>query len=185
MHANRSTLVKLCLLTALAVPVQRAASAAVFDQLTGRTLSPTTSPTSRVEATNRLLLAQAADVPEFTLPDSLAGTETLLIDGSSSMRSMNDALTERFTARYEAATVSSEANGTDTALDRLRNDEINLAAIGRPLTEAEQAEGFVAVPIALEKNRYFCLIREPFLRATLHLSNLSKFSEAKLQTGPM
>ncbi|KPQ36305.1 MAG: hypothetical protein HLUCCA11_07155 [Phormidesmis priestleyi Ana] len=162
MHANRSTLVKLCLLTALAVPVQRAASAAVFDQLTGRTLSPTTSPTSRVEATNRLLLAQAADVPEFTLPDSLAGTETLLIDGSSSMRSMNDALTERFTARYEAATVSSEANGTDTALDRLRNDEINLAAIGRPLTEAEQAEGFVAVPIALEKIAIFVSSENPF-----------------------
>ena len=140
MRANRSTLIKLCLLTALAVPVQRAASA--------------TAPTGNLNshrASTQLLLAQAGNETDFTLPDALTADDSLLIDGSSSMRSMNAALTEQFQARYADPAVTSEENGSDLAIDRLLNGEIDLAAIGRPLTEAEQDAGLVAVPIAREK----------------------------------
>lgn len=145
MHANRSTLVKLFLLTALAVPVQRAASATTRPQVA-----------NRFEAKSTLLLAQAEQsAPEFELPSALTADDTLLIDGSSSMSPMNQALTERFESRYDTARVDSAASGTDIGLDRLRNDEIDLAAIGRPLTADEQAEGLVAVPIAREKIAIF------------------------------
>ena len=141
MRANRSTLVKLCLLTALAVPVQRAA----------------------VANPNQLLLGQAnSATPEFTLPASLNGADTLTIDGSSSMRAMNDALTKSFTSRYDTAKVESDTNGTDTALQRLQNNEIDLAAIGRPLTADETAAGLVAVPIAREKIAIFVGPDNPF-----------------------
>ena len=146
MRANRSTLVKLCLLTALAVPVQRAASAAIQASELGRSQGGT----SLLLAQNRL-----AQAPEFDAPASLEGSETLLIDGSSSMRSMNEALSEQFQARYASAEVQSEANGTDVALDRLQDGDIDLAAIGRPLTEEEVAAGLVAVPIAREKIAIF------------------------------
>lgn len=150
MHANRSTLVKLCLLTALAVPVQRAASA-----------TPDSQEASTFAAKSTLLIAQARvaqaepDVPEFELPSSLEAGDALLIDGSSSMIPMNNALIDQFASRYEIDTVDSAASGTDIALDRLRNNEIDLAAIGRPLSAEEQAAGLVAVPIAREKIAIF------------------------------
>lgn len=151
MHANRSTLVKLCLLTALAVPVQRAASAANQQTFEGTR--------AKAEAT-QLLIAQASS--EFTLPASLNDGEPLLIDGSSSMRSMNEALTAQFTERFPDAVVDSEASGTDIALQRLQDDEIELAAIGRPLTEAEKDSGLTAVNIAREKIAIFVAPDSPF-----------------------
>ncbi|MEL7520401.1 MAG: substrate-binding domain-containing protein, partial [Cyanobacteria bacterium J06553_1] len=151
MHANRSTLVKLCLLTALAVPVQRAASAANQQTFEGTR--------AKAEAT-QLLIAQASS--EFTLPASLNDGEPLLIDGSSSMRSMNEALTAQFTERFPDAVVDSEASGTDIALQRLQDDEIELAAIGRPLTEAEKDSGLTAVNIAREKIAIFVAPNSPF-----------------------
>ncbi len=138
MRVNRSILAKLCLLTAFAMPVQPAASA---------TISKGTPPAR----SSALLLAQADSAAEFTLPASLDGAEALLIDGSSSMRSMNEALTEQFQEQYEDAEVQSEANGSDIAIARLLDREIDLAAIGRPLTEPEQASGLNAVAIAREK----------------------------------
>ncbi|MEL6814921.1 MAG: substrate-binding domain-containing protein, partial [Cyanobacteria bacterium J06598_3] len=153
MRANRSTLIKLCLLTALAVPVQRAASAAGPQGVTN-------SATANVLGMH-LLVAQASST-EFTLPASLEGEGTLIIDGSSSMRSMNEALTERFQTQYEEATVESVANGTDIALERLANGEIDLAAIGRPLTQAEKDAGLKAVNIAREKIAIFVSPNSPF-----------------------
>ncbi|NJM98014.1 MAG: DUF4912 domain-containing protein [Phormidesmis sp. RL_2_1] len=144
MRANRSTLVKLCLLTALAVPVQRAASATVAPAAATGALSTVTTRTAASQ-----LIAQAAS--EFTFPESLDGADPLVIDGSSSMRAMNAALSEQFQTRYSNTTVETNENGTDVALERLLNGEINLAAIGRPLTEAEIDAGLTAIPIAREK----------------------------------
>ena len=143
MRANRSTLAKLCLLAALAVPVQQTASAAEAS----RTLSAQTSIQDRLA-----LLAQA---PTFTPPTSLGSDSSLSIDGASSMQAMNEALTQQFKARYADAKVDSATNGTDAALERLQAGEINLAAIGRPLTEAEKQAGLTAVDVAREKIAIF------------------------------
>ena len=147
MRANRSTLAKLCLLAALAVPVQRTASAAEASRLTGRFVS-----THGGNQDGSTLVAQAET---FTPPDSLGSDGSLTIDGSSSMQAMNAALTEQFQERYADAEVDSATNGTDTALERLRVGEIDLAAIGRPLTEEEESEGFTAVDVAREKIAIF------------------------------
>ncbi|MEL7333086.1 MAG: substrate-binding domain-containing protein [Cyanobacteria bacterium J06560_2] len=138
MRVNRSTLAKLCLLTAIAVPVQPAVSA---------TLSQGTQQAN----SSTLLLAQNSADSDFTLPASLDGADDLLIDGSSSMRAMNEALTSQFQERYETAEVISEANGSDVAIERLLDGDIDLAAIGRPLNEGEMDAGLQAVAIAREK----------------------------------
>ena len=152
MRANRSTLVKLCLLTALAIPAQRSIAAGLAQNAAQSAEGPLSSP----QLIARSVVAQAdGAVPEFQAPASLTDGETLLIDGSSSMRTMNEALIEQFTSRYDSASVDSAASGTDTALSRLLDNEIDLAAIGRPLTEEEGAQGLVAVPIAREKIAIF------------------------------
>ena len=146
MRVNRSTLARLCLLTAIAVPAQPAASTTLLLK----------TPPAGSASTNAstLLLAQTlaqGSSPEFTLPASLDGSEPLLIDGSSSMRLMNEALTDQFQEQYDNAEVSIEENGSDLAVERLLAGEVDLAAIGRPLTPAEQDAGLNAIAIAREK----------------------------------
>ncbi len=136
MRVNRSIFAKLCLLTAVTVPVQPAVAA---------TLSQ-----GRLQIFSGQLLAQNTEAPEFLLPASLDGSEPLRIDGSASMRSMNEALIDQFQARYPTAEATNEASGSDAAIEQLQNGEVDLAAIGRPLTE-EESEGLKAVAIAREK----------------------------------
>ena len=165
MRANRSTLVKLCLLTALAVPVQKAVSAAAQSaSLDASQVQNTLLAQGAIaqDVVAQDVIAQNAPELEFDAPASLEDGETLLIDGSSSMRSMNEALTAQFQERYEGATAESAESGSDTALDRLLNREIDLAAIGRPLTAEEEALGLVAVPVAREKIAVFVSPENPF-----------------------
>jgi phosphate transport system substrate-binding protein len=97
-------------------------------------------------------LAQATSPsPEFPLPESLPEGTTVRVDGSASMEVPNQALQQRFQDRFSGTTVNLAAAGTDPALTALQQDEIDLAAVGRPLTEAETAEGLVYVPIEREK----------------------------------
>ena len=148
MRANRSTLAKLCLLTALAVPVQRTAAAAEATRA------------KLVSVGSAELVAQADE--QFTPPPSLGTDTTLLIDGSSSMRTLNEALTAQFLDRYPEAEVDSATSGTDIALDRLQSGDVNLAAIGRPLTSEEKDAGFTAADVAREKIAIFVGADNPY-----------------------
>jgi len=89
--------------------------------------------------------------PTFPLPASVPDGTTVRINGSSSMEQINQALEERFTSQFSGTTVETAYDGSDEALQAVRNGTIDLAAIGRPLTAEEQAQGLVAVPVARNK----------------------------------
>jgi phosphate transport system substrate-binding protein len=95
------------------------------------------------------LVAQA--VPTFPLPNAVAENTTIRIDGSSSLQAINTALKQSFEKKFAKTQVQAATSGGDNALKALREGKIDLAAIGRPLTAAEKAEGLVAVPIARNK----------------------------------
>jgi ABC-type phosphate transport system substrate-binding protein len=78
-------------------------------------------------------------------------TDTVRIDGSGSMAAINIALQQSLTQQNPAATVTAATNGTAAGLQALREGKVDLAAIGRDLTDAEKAEGLVAVPVQREK----------------------------------
>jgi phosphate transport system substrate-binding protein len=87
----------------------------------------------------------------FPLPESLPADANLRVDGSSSMTVINEALKQRFEERFSDANVELAANGTQPALESLLNGDINLAAIGRALTDDEKAQGLIEVPVSREK----------------------------------
>ncbi len=179
MRVNRSIFAKLCLLTAVAVPVQPAVAA---------TLS---QGTPRANASAQLL-AQNTETPEFALPASLDGADSLRIDGSSSMRSMSTALADQFQERYPDAEVVSETSGSDSAIEQLLNGEIDLVAIGRPLTEAEAGEGLSAVAIARDKIAVIVGPENPFAGnitfeqfAQIFRGEITDWSELGGESGPI
>jgi ABC-type phosphate transport system substrate-binding protein len=89
--------------------------------------------------------------PSFPLPNSLPSGTTVKVDGSSSMRVINEALRKRFEQKFPGTKVELASGGTDSALAGLLRGDINMAAIGRPLTSQEKAQGLVATGVSREK----------------------------------
>ena len=109
------------------------------------------------------LLVQAPTVsPNFKLPDSVAKDTIVKIDGSTSLESINQVLKPRFEQQYAGTQVQTSYSGTSAALKSVLDGKIDLAAIGRPLTDAEKAQGLTAVPIARHKIAVFVNPDSPF-----------------------
>lgn len=97
-------------------------------------------------------LAQTPTQPNtFSLPASLPSDTTVRVGGSSSMTVINEALKGRFQEKFPGAVVNLEADGTDAALQALLQGDVDLVAVGRPLTDQEKAQGLVEVPVSREK----------------------------------
>lgn len=129
-----------------------------------------------------VLLAQpiaAAPVESavFSLP--IANDKTLRIDGSDEMFAINQMLKQRYEKQFPDAEVDLRTNGTDTALKKLLNDEIDLAAIGRPLTQAEKARGLIEIPISREKIAIIVGQENPF-QGNLTVDQLSKIFRGEI-----
>lgn len=105
-------------------------------------------PTLTAAALPRLL---AQTVPTFTVPDTIPNEANLRIDGSPSLSTVNRALEDQFERRYNGAQVALSTNGSTQAIQDVLAGEIDLAALGRPLTAEERDQGLVAVPVGREK----------------------------------
>lgn len=106
--------------------------------------------------------AQNATPSSFPLPSSVPNGTTIRVDGSETMAAINQALKQRFEAQYAGTTVDLATQGTDAALQAVLDRTIDLAAIGRPLTDAERSQGLVEVPISREKIAIITSANNPF-----------------------
>jgi ABC-type phosphate transport system substrate-binding protein len=97
------------------------------------------------------VLAQSAPPVSFELPTSVGRGTTVRIDGTSSMEKANQALKQRFEKQFPGTKVAINAGGSDGAIAALLEGKIDLAAIGRPLTQQEKAQGLVQVPLSRQK----------------------------------
>ncbi|WP_421654564.1 glycogen/starch/alpha-glucan family phosphorylase [Leptothermofonsia sp. ETS-13] len=95
--------------------------------------------------------APSSELPIFQLPIDVDKQTTVRIDGDSSMVVINQLLKEQYQQQFPGTEVEIDTQGTDTALQRLLKDEIDLAAIGRPLTASEKAKGLIEIPLSQER----------------------------------
>ncbi len=95
------------------------------------------------------LLAQST--PPFPLQPSVSPETTVKIEGSTSMTIANTALKQKFESQYAGTTVDVKYTGTDEGIQALLAGNVDLAAIGRPLTDAEKAQGLVEIPVSRNK----------------------------------
>jgi phosphate transport system substrate-binding protein len=93
-----------------------------------------------------------------------AGT-TISIDGSTSMVLINEALKTSFLNTYPGTVVNTAATGSDNGIQALLGGSVNLAAISRPLTAAEQSKGLKAVPVARDRIAIVVGASNPFRRS--------------------
>ncbi|MGA9378025.1 MAG: DUF4912 domain-containing protein, partial [Phormidium sp.] len=111
----------------------------------------TTSAPIAANSTARPLLAQSSSNTSFPIPKELPRGTSLQINGSTSMIEINQTLEKNFEAKYPGTDIKFSDQGTDAALKALKDGKIDLAAIGRPLTKEEKAQGLVAVPVTRNK----------------------------------
>jgi ABC-type phosphate transport system substrate-binding protein len=107
------------------------------------------------------ILAQATP-PSFPLPTAVPAGTKIQIDGSSSMATINQALKQRFEQQFSGSSINLNYSGTPAGLQALRDGKIDLAAIGRPLTEAERRDGLIPVPLERGKIAIITSPENPF-----------------------
>ena len=125
-----------------------------------------------------IALAQTATPP--VLPSALPQGSSLTIEGSGSLAAVNQALKEKFEAKYQKTPVTFGSNGTAAGLQALANGKADLAAIGRSLTPDEKAQGFIAIPIKREKIAMLVSEDNPF-RGSLTIDQFAKIFRGEIK----
>ncbi|ASC72384.1 putative ABC transporter protein [Halomicronema hongdechloris C2206] len=93
---------------------------------------------------------------------AVAGDQ-LRIDGSDAMVLINRWLKQQFEQSYPQIEVTLDSRGTETALDEVIAGDIDLAAIGRPLMEAETAKGLRQIPVSQDSIAVIVGRSNPFM----------------------
>lgn len=84
----------------------------------------------------------------FSAPVSVPNGTTVKIDGSTSMVTINQNLKRGFENKFQGTNVVTNATGSNSGIQALINGTVDIAAVSRPLTQQEQSQGLVGVPIA-------------------------------------
>ncbi len=122
-------------------------------------------------------LAQTATPP--ILPASLPQGSSLRIEGSGSLAAMNQALKEKYEAKYKSTPVTFGTGGTAAGLQALEDKKVDLASIGRALTPEETAKGLIAIPIKREKIAMLVSESNPF-RGSLTIQQFAKIFRGEI-----
>jgi ABC-type phosphate transport system substrate-binding protein len=118
-------------------------------------------PAAASTLTSKLVLAQAAPLT-FPAPGAVESGTIVKVDGSTSMALINQTLKQQFEQKFAGTQVQIAQNGGDASLKAVLEGRVDVAAIGRPLTSAEKAQGLVEIPVARNKLAIIVGEQNPF-----------------------
>jgi phosphate transport system substrate-binding protein len=104
----------------------------------------------------------ASPSPTLAIPDSLPADTKIKVDGDTSMKGINALLKSKLESKFSGSKVDLAESTSSGALKALEEGKLDIAAIGRPLTEDEKAKGFTEVPVAFNKIGIFTNAENPF-----------------------
>jgi phosphate transport system substrate-binding protein len=83
----------------------------------------------------------------FEPPSDVPAGTTIRINGSTSMVVINKVLKNRFEQQFPGTIVTTQAGGSNKGIEDLIAGKVDIAAISRPLSDRELANGVVAIPV--------------------------------------
>jgi phosphate transport system substrate-binding protein len=95
--------------------------------------------------------AQEASPAPFPLPDAVPSDTQVKLDGSPSMSVINETFKQKFEGQFGGTQVNLTTSNSAEALQALRDGKIDVAAVGRPITDEEKAEGLKPLVLNREK----------------------------------
>ena len=90
---------------------------------------------------------EAVPAISFSEPGIVPMGISVRINGSNQMVEVNKLLKKSFQQEFPGTTVNVDADGSETGMRLLRSGQIDLAAISRPLSDEERAEGLTAITL--------------------------------------
>jgi phosphate transport system substrate-binding protein len=102
------------------------------------------------------------EVVSFAPPTSIPSGTTIRINGSTSMVQINQALKAALTGKFPSVKVLTNAQGSDKGLEEVAKGAIDIAAVSRPLTEAERGQGLASSPIVRDAIAIVVGVKNPF-----------------------
>jgi phosphate transport system substrate-binding protein len=111
-------------------------------------LSPVSAQTPAISQTQSLVM-QAS--PTFTVPTTVPTGTAVKITSSNSMTALSQSLKSGFEKKFSGTEVKVDQGDTEAALKAVLDGSADLAAIGRPLTQAEKDQGLVQTVLRREK----------------------------------
>lgn len=120
------------------------------------------APVTETPVENPVPLNPAKSSEEFPLIAEVPLGTVIRIDGSTSMVQINERMKQGFAEQFPGSQVISKARGSQVGINDLINQNIDLAAVSRPLTPAEAQQGLVAVPVARDAIAVFVGTENPF-----------------------
>ena len=87
----------------------------------------------------------------FPKPTSVPPGTLVRVDGSTSMVSFNQTLKQEFERQFPNTSVITQASGSEKGIGGLLTGQVDVAAVSRPLSDRETAEGLVAIPVASDR----------------------------------
>ena len=134
--------------------------------------------------TSDALFAQETSAEALAFPrlDTVNDGMTVNIASSPSMRVINQRLKVGFEAEYPETSVKISEINADAALKAVLEGSVDLAAIGRPVTPEEAAQGLVGVEISREKIAIIVGPDNPFSQAS-YRNNLTAEEFARIFRG--
>jgi phosphate transport system substrate-binding protein len=119
-------------------------------------------PLSRTSVHALEAVASPAAAPIILIPDNLPADTKIRVDGDTSMKDINALLKSKLESKFSGSKVELAESTSTGALQALKEGKLDIAAIGRPLTEDEKASGFTEVPVAFNKIGIFTSADNPF-----------------------
>lgn len=140
----------------------RGTSAATLVFLLSAAIAPSIAWAAAWKAVGAAPALAQSGTAGFALPASVPSGTRININGSPSLSAINQAFKQQFESRYAGTQVNLSADGAEDALQAVDAGRIDLAAIARPLTDAEKARGLVAVPAGRRKIAFIVGSNNPF-----------------------
>ena len=106
-----------------------------------------TATKAKANSVTNSSVAPNGDRRKFVLPAIVPQGTSVIINGSSKLNRINQALRRSFHRQYPGTIITTNADGNDISLDLLYARDIDLVALDRPLNESEKAAGLQAIPL--------------------------------------
>jgi len=129
----------------------------------------TTNPTikSNQTASKSVDRATASNGNQFIVPMIVPQGTSVAINGSQKLNSINQVLRRGFHQQHPGTVITTDDDGSTVGLDLLSARKIDLAALDRPLSQAEKAAGLSEIAIYdrqtgnSEADRMYYVYQEP------------------------
>ena len=115
----------------------------------------------------------------FDFPSNVAPGTNIKVDGATSMVQINQSIKQEFEKQFIDTSIATNGQGTGVGLNLLSEGKIDLAAISRPLTDAEKASGLKAIPITKDAIAIIVGANNPFRRG-LKLDRIADIFQGKI-----